>query len=200
MIKVNNIKYFEKGKRSIVYTAYYKNKKVIIKNPKSKINTIDNEAKFLKILNKYNIGPKLIYHDENNLVCGFISGARIIDWLKISNNKAIKKNLKKIFDECRLLDKLKIDKKELTNPYKHILIGRNPVMIDFERARFSENPKNISQFSQFLMSNKIYEILIKKGIKINNSKLINAVKKYKKSYDEKDYNSILKAINIMEVS
>ncbi|MBI2667674.1 hypothetical protein HYX17_02790 [Candidatus Woesearchaeota archaeon] len=200
MIKVNNIKYFGEGKRSIVYTAYYKNKKVIIKNPKNKINTIANEVKFLKILNKNKIGPKLIYYDDYNLVCEFVYGLRITDWIRINNNKSIKKNLKKIFDECRLLDKLKIDKKELTNPYKHILIDKNPVMIDFERARFNENPKNVSQFSQFIMSKRVYEILIKKGIKFDNIKLIKAVKKYKKSYSEKDYNSILKSINITEVS
>src|SRR3989344_6652434 len=128
MIEIKDKKYFSKGKRSIVYLGYYKNKRVIIKQPINKINTIKNEVKFLNILNKYKIGPKIIHYDENNLVCEFVKGIRIIEWLKINNKKRINEIIKKILDECRLLDKLKINKKELTNPYKHILVNKKPTM------------------------------------------------------------------------
>jgi|TARA_Y100000310_G_scaffold12560_1_gene12938 putative serine/threonine protein kinase len=192
MIEIKNEKYFAEGKRSIVYIGLYKNKKVIIKKPKSNLNTIQHEARFLKILNKYNIGPKLIYHNEEVLIVEYIKGLRIIDWLKINNKNKIKIIFKKILDECKLLDKLKINKKELTNPYKHIIINKNPIMIDFERCRFVENPKNLTQFCQFLMSKNVYEILKEKKLNFDKIRLMKELKKYKQN--NKNYNLILKII------
>ncbi len=196
MIEVKNKKYFSKGKRSIVYIGDYKNKKVIIKQSIGRINTIKNEAKFLKILNKYKIGPKLIYYDKNNLIYEFISGIKIIDWLKLNNKSKIRKILKSILDDCRLLDKLKINKRELKNPYKHILIDKIPKMIDFERCNFVKKQKNVTQFCQFLMSKKVYDILKNKDLKFNKSKLMKELRKYKKNYEDKYYKNILKIIMV----
>jgi putative serine/threonine protein kinase len=192
MIEIKNKKYFAKGKRSIVYIGLYRNKEVIIKKPKSNLNTIQHEAKFLKILNKHKIGPKLIYHNEEILIVEYVKGSRIIDWLKVNNKNKIKIILKKILDECKLLDKLKINKKELTNPYKHIIINKNPIMIDFERCRFVENPKNLTQFCQFLMSKNVYEIFKEKKLNFDKISLMKELKKYK--HNNKNYSSILKII------
>ena len=194
MVKIKDKEYFAKGKRYLVYTGYYKNKKAIIKEPISKINTIENEARFLKLLNKYKIGPKLFYYDEKKLVCEFIEGIKIIDWLKINNKSKIKLTLKKILDQCRKLDELKIDKKELTNPYKHIIINKKPIMIDFERCKFVKNPKNVTQFCQFLTSINVYLILKEKGIGFDKDKLIENLRLYKKYYDKNSYYSILRII------
>ena len=60
---LKNKRYFMKGKRGYIYTALYNNKKVAIKekNPKSKaVSRIANEALWLRELNNYGIGPKLI--------------------------------------------------------------------------------------------------------------------------------------------
>ena len=92
------------------------------------------------------------------------------------------------------LDKLKINKKELTNPYKHIIINKKIVMIDFERCYFTDKPKNVSQFCQFLMSKKVKEIFMKNKININKNKLIRILKVYKKSYSEKYFENVLRLI------
>jgi predicted Ser/Thr protein kinase len=58
-----NPELFSSGKRGLIYT-FKKNNKIYaikIKNPKSEAEgRIENEVKFLKILNKDNIGPKFI--------------------------------------------------------------------------------------------------------------------------------------------
>ena len=67
MIEIKNIKLFDKGKRGVIYTGNYKSKKVAIKvkRPESEAkNRILNEGKFLEILNKKDIGPKLVYYDK----------------------------------------------------------------------------------------------------------------------------------------
>lgn len=175
---------FAKGHRSLVYLINLKDKKLIKKVARKDIykqGQIENEAKWLKILNKYKIGPKLIESGEGYLICEFIEGERILDyWAKKKDPKIILE----IFNQLRLLDKLKVDKEEMHHPVKHILVGKKVVMIDFERCHKSLKPKNISQFCQFLVSRKLLEV--------NKEFLINALKEYKKDYSDKHYEAILR--------
>ena len=67
-------------------------------------------------------------------------------------------------------------------------------MIDFERCYFTDKPKNVSQFCQFLMSNKVKNLLEEKKIKIDRNNLIDRIKVYKKSYYDEDFNTIIKLI------
>ncbi len=170
---------FAAGKRSLVYLEG----KVIVKkvNPKSNaINRINNEAHWLSILNRHKIGPKLLHASENEIRLEFIEGTRIIDWIKENKKPCIRQVLIKILKQCRELDKLHVNKYELTNPYKHIIIRNNkPVMIDFERCRYAEKPKNVTQFCQFLISKKISSLLLERGIVFGNSKLQSYLKDYK---------------------
>jgi len=67
-LKVINIEKFATGKRGIIYVGELNNKKVAVKakNPDSLAkNTIENEIKWLKVLNKKGIGPKLIRSDKD---------------------------------------------------------------------------------------------------------------------------------------
>lgn len=186
--KVKNIKYFAKGKRGIVFVGSYKNKRVAIKikNPDSNaVLRINNEIEFLKILNKKNIGPKLLFHDKNYLVYEFVEGESILDFLSKNRNKKIKV-IKNLMNQMFIMDKLKINKEEMSHPQKHIIINKNnnPVLIDFERSRYTIKPGNVTQFSDFLISK----------IKIDKNKLINAAKKYKKQQNKDNFNNIIKLI------
>lgn len=195
-IPLNNflldIKFLAKGHRAIVYTAYLNKKKVAVKVERRDITAkgrIENEANWLKILNEYDIGPKLIKSSKEYLVYEFVEGKRILDWLKEAKN--VKKILKEIFNQCRILDKLHVDKLEMHHPIKHILIDKSAVMIDFERCKKSEKPKNVTGFSQFLMSKPVSDILRKGEIIINKDKLICLLKAYKKGQTDKDFMKIL---------
>ena len=126
---------FAAGKRSLVYLE----DKVIVKkaHPKSTaVNRMNNEAYWLSMLNKHKIGPRLLHASENEIRLEFIEGTRIVDWIKENKKPNIKQVLIKILKQCRTLDKLHVNKYELTNPYKHIIIRNNePIMIDFARCR-----------------------------------------------------------------
>jgi len=78
------------------------------------------------------------------------------------------------------------------NPYKHIIIeNKKPFLIDFERAYETQNPKNVTQFCQFLMSNAVEEVI---KYKIDKKELIKILKQYKKSQTEKNFKVILNYI------
>ncbi len=150
--KKYNPQIFAKGKRGIIYTFKNNNKTfaIKIKNPESQaILRINNEANFLKILNKYNIGPKLLESGEDYLIYEFIKGKTLKEFMKAK--KLSKKIINGIISQCKILDNLKINKEELHNPVKNIIISKNkPILIDFERCRFTSRPKNLNQFKQFL--------------------------------------------------
>jgi len=191
MIKV----FFAKGKRSNVYKIKIKNKIYILKEAKPSFkNRIKNEAKWLKILNTKGIGPKILQQKNNSITMEFIKGKRIIDWLEEKNKKQIISILINILKQCRTMDKLKVNKKELNNPYKHIIIDKKPVMIDFERCKQTQNPKNTTQFCQFITSERIKKIFKKKNIILDPEKITKILKKYKKEQTDKNFKKVLEEI------
>jgi len=79
-----------------------------------------------------------------------------------------------------------VNKFEMHHPTKHILIKagkpsrKTVVMIDFERCRWTEKPKNVTQFVQFLLRYEPYA-----GKQVDN-----LLRQYKIRQDEKDYRSL----------
>ena len=135
--EIKNIVYFTKGHRGLLYTGNYKGKQVVIKTKLAKseaVGRMENEAKFLEILNKKNIGPKLIHYDKKKdfLVYEYVDGKFfpiLIKHLDKKNKNLIKKIIKQIFTQCFRMDRLKVNKEEMHHPYKHIII-------DAKKGRF----------------------------------------------------------------
>lgn len=154
------MEFLARGKRSEVYLD--NNKVVKVTNEYS----ASNESTWLVKLNKYGIGPKFYAKEGNKVIMEYVKGDRIIDYfIKESRNKC-EKVIKECFKQCEILDKLNVNKKELTNPYKHIIVRNDkPVFIDFERCKITERVKNFNQFKQFLNSLKIKKLLEEKGVK-----------------------------------
>ncbi len=196
--EIINVKRFAKGKRGIIYKAQYQNKKVIIKvkNPKSTaMSTILFESDWLKKLNKYGIGPKVCKATQTFIAMEFLEGSLFKEYIKKNTKKMIKAIIKKLMQQLYQLDSLGINKQEMKNPYKHIIIkNHNPTLIDFERSRYTKTPCNITQFCQYLTSKTIAPILEVKGIIINKEKIQAAAKIYKKERSKKNYNNIIKVI------
>lgn len=158
--KFKNVEILDKGKHGLVYKAEYKHQMVAIKVklPSSKSeNTAILEANYLKKVNEFNIGPKLIENNEDYVVMEFIDGIRIDKFLETANKEDKIKVIKDVLKQLELLDKNNINKSELTNPYKHIIVQENlkPVLIDFERARFTMKPQNVNQFKEYLKKHNI---------------------------------------------
>lgn len=184
---IRDIKFFTKGKRGYIFTGNYQNKKVgiKIKNPDSVVNTIFIEANNLKVLNKENIGPKLVLSCENYFVYTFIEGKTIGELKDMLSYEEKIKVCKKVFTQLRELDVLKYNKEEMTNPHKHIIIDSklNTFLLDFERCKKGATPQNVTQFAEYV-SKKILE-------KKDSKKIIELSKIYKKNYLEKDYENLI---------
>jgi predicted Ser/Thr protein kinase len=76
----------------------------------------------------------------------------------------------------------------MNHPTKHILIKKGEasrktvVMIDFERCKQTENPKNVTQFCQYIL---------KYQKKINKKKLMRLLQEYKKDYSSLSFRRLL---------
>ena len=170
--KVTNIQFLTKGHRGLIFTAKYKNKKIIIKLQREDITateTVKREAKFLKLLNKHDIGPRLIFAKNNYFIAEFVKGKLIKDCKKTKNI------LKNVLNQCFILDKLKINKEEMHNPYKHIIINNKITLIDFERAHYNLKVKNVTQFCQYILHHSAVKDK-NKWIKLNKEYKINPTK------------------------
>ncbi len=200
------MKFYAKGKRGLVFLDLKGGKRVIVKKARKDskaIGFIDNEIYFLRKLNKLGIGPRLLdvkrIGNDKVIVMEFIDGITFLKWYKekeIKNEntkKIIVYVVREILRQCRLLDKLKVNKKEMTNPVKHIIITKERnikvenvkdrvKMIDFERARFSLKPSNVTQFFQFL--GKIGFLRIGK-------RLISDLKNYKRNDGEREFRKLI---------
>ena len=170
-----------KGKRGLVMRGKYFGSDVAVKtvNPKSDaIGRLENEGKWLKRLNKKGIGPKFYFCDDGKLVMEFLDGVHLEDF--IESNKNVKLILKDLMGQCRILDKMKVDKKEMHRITKNcIVINKNkPILIDFERCRTSLKPKNVTQFCHFL---------IKKRLCKDEKKAISALKNYKSKMTDENF-------------
>jgi release factor glutamine methyltransferase len=189
---IKNIKYFTHGKRGLIFTANYKNKKVAIKikRPSSQaFNRINIEATWLKKINRHNIGPKLQLSGNGFIVYSFIEGDFIPYYIEKNNKQNIKKTLIAVLNQCYQLDKLNINKEEMHHPPKHIIIGNNkPILIDFERTRTTNSPKNVTQFVQYI--NRLQPTIKNKGFTYK----IETLRKLANSYKHKQSQTNLKKI------
>ncbi|MFH0752712.1 MAG: hypothetical protein V1914_03910 [archaeon] len=186
------------GKRSVVYLAKLGSKKVVVKEKRAgseAINRMENEAYWLERLNKVGIGPKIYSYGIDFVVIDYVPGLRILDWIPRHGEKKIKVVLLDVLKQCRKLDGLKVNKEEMHNPYKHIIVkGKKVTLIDFERCRNVRSPQNVTQFCQFLMSRKLSLMLERKGISFKD--MIKVLKDYKKNASEKNFERIRESLGL----
>ncbi|MFP4656400.1 MAG: HemK2/MTQ2 family protein methyltransferase [Candidatus Woesearchaeota archaeon] len=188
---VHDVKRFDKGKRGHIFTGTYKGSKVAIKtkNPSSEASeSINNEIKVLDFFRNLNFDfiPDVIFTGHNYFVYYFIEGTSLGDFISDSERKKIRKVIRDILMICRTLDKEGFNKEEMHRPHKHIFIsdGLEIKMIDFERAKETDKPKNVTQFCQYLTSTQISSRLVEKGICKDVKELRRLSGEYKKEYSD----------------
>lgn len=187
---MQGFEFLAKGKRSSVFVGTQKNKQVAVKIFDKHIDRSFNEAYWLKRLNKVGIGPKLISYHKNKVMYEFVDGIPIKEFLLKDDDP--KDVIIQSLIQCRKLDLEQVAKEELQHPDKHILITekRKVFMIDFEKCHSTKNPKNVTQFGQFIMSPKVRKALKKSGIKINKKEFIQLLKNYKADQSPENFKKI----------
>jgi HemK-related putative methylase len=181
---VRQVSLFAKGHRGLIFTGFLRGKKIAVKteNPRSEaVGRIGIEAQMLVKLNKHGIGPILLFSGDRYFAYRFVEGEMVIDYIERSSREDILRQLQAVIGQLAILDRLGIDKEEMHHPVKHIIIGKKPVLIDFERAHHTERPKNLTQFVEFLA--RISMLLERKSIILNKQELITIARDYARTRD-----------------
>ncbi len=193
--KITSPVLFAKGNRGLIYKCSYNGKNVAVKAQRSDtaaVDAVENEAKWLRELNKHGMGPKLLLKGKGWLACEFIDGEFITDLMSEGKKEKIIAAVKEILGQARKLDKLKINKEEMLRPQRHTIIDEagKVTMLDFERCHKSAMPKNVTQLCQFIASNYSIALLGRKGILLSRDKILAAAKSYKHSQTDEKFKKI----------
>jgi release factor glutamine methyltransferase len=198
---VTKIALLTKGHRGLIYTGMYKRQKIAVKAQRPDIDaegTVDNEAVQLKELNKHKIGPMLLFSGKDVLAYKFIEGEFIMDYLARTDVKkdAVIQVLTNVFEQMFALDKLGLNKEEMTHPMKHIIVtkGNNAVLLDFERCKARKQAHNVTQFAQFVISGRIMHHLERLKIRINMLEMLKRTKHYSDSKTRENFEKILELL------
>ncbi len=139
-------RYLASGKRSRVYKEDDRVFKIADQR------RITQEARMLGIVNALGIGPQYFSHEDAVLCIAYVPGERIEEFLSHASRVEALEVLSELVRQARLLDHAGIRKTEFTNPYKHVIVsGQAVTLIDFERARHSPRPQNLSQLREYLV-------------------------------------------------
>ncbi len=180
--------FFAKGKRGLVFLREEAGRTLLVKrkNPAAAVDTIANEARFTALLNAERIGPRFISYDaeKGELVREYVAGEEFRKWLPTAPKERVLPILMAVLAQCRTMDLLGVNKLEMTRPWKHIIVtsAGEPFLVDFERCRESKQPKNVTQFCQFLSGSALTLQLAKKGIIINTETLLEKAKEYRHNF------------------
>ncbi len=183
-----------RGKRGQVYTAMHDEKKAAIKvdRVKENISRVGYEAAFLEKLNKEGIGPQMFMHGEGFIAYWYVEGKPILEFLKEAGHDEARSVITDVLDQLRRMDKLGINKFEMQHPWKHILVQDDgkAVMIDFEKCRHTEEPKNVTQFIDFLTGTDMAALLAKAGISLDRKEMISLCREYKRNHTDESFSRI----------
>ncbi|WP_456374391.1 protein kinase [Methanocaldococcus sp.] len=181
--KVEIIDVLGKGHRGVVLKGIYNNKEVAIKIPRkdSPKNTIKNEAMILKMLEKYNIAPKVYDYGEDYLIMEFIDGEELKSAVdKLEKNKL----LKVVEDILRItlkLDNLGIEHKEIQGGRHFLITNEKTYIIDFDKAKIKKTTKNFTGAIALLFGEGKISKTIRGKLNINNDE-ITFIRKFAKTY------------------
>ena len=145
---LENIEYLAHGKHGVLWTGNFNQRKVVIKSQQGFANPsvqVVKEANMLLAVNKVDIGPSYVRHDDVHVVMNFIEGKAF------HKVKHTTKLLRELMRQCFELDKLGITKEELRRPRSNIIVNEYVVMIDFERSHYDLKPRNVTQYAGFLI-------------------------------------------------
>ena len=169
-----------KGNTSIVFLGNYKKRKVALKIERSdseRKGSLKKEAYYLIKANEQGVGPKVYGYDDNYIIMEYIEGDLLIE------RKFGREDIFDISRQCNALDKLGINHRQIQGG-KHIICGRKNVIIDFEKAHFSNTPKNVTSFlSMCFLSDCLVRERIKELFDFQEDFIKTLLKDYKSNSD-----------------
>jgi len=201
---IGNLEILGKGYVGLVVLVKRGNKEVALKirRTDSQRENMKNESILLKLVNSVSVGPKIIDVSKNFLVMEYIEGKKFSDWIEIlkgsGSAKQLKSTIRNVLEDCYRLDQIGFDHGELSNISKHVIVGKNKVvLIDFESSSTKRRPSNVTSITQaFFIGSGIAKHAQKIYKNSSKEKIIFALKSYKQEKTRDNFEKLLKILKL----
>ena len=201
---IGNLEILGKGYVGVVVLVKRGNKEVALKirRTDSQRENMKNESILLKLVNSVNVGPKIIDVSKNFLVMEYIEGEKFSNWIEMLKGsgsvKQLKSTIKNVLEDCYRLDQIGFDHGELSNISKHVIVGKNKVvLIDFESSSTKRRPSNVTSITQaFFIGSGIAKHAQKIYKNSSKEKIIFALKSYKQEKTRDNFEKLLKILKL----
>ncbi len=167
-VKVNNVIALGKGKTGVV--ALTPDLKVIkIRRTDSPKSSMEMECKYQR--SAYPVSPKVFLCGKNFILMELADGREL-------SKKPFPEDLKLALISARELEKLKVQHKELSRPWKNVIVNENKAFIlDYDSATFKPEPKNVTKILSSIPELRELGIKYSKG-EIDFEKLLDLIYLY----------------------
>ena len=201
---IGNLEILGKGYVGLVVLVKRGNKEVALKirRTDSQRENMKNESILLKLVNSVSVGPKMIDVSKNFLVMEYIEGKKFSDWIEMlkgsGSAKQLKSTIRNVLEDCYRLDQIGFDHGELSNISKHVIVGKNKVvLIDFESSSTKRRPSNVTSITQaFFIGSGIAKYAQKIYKNSSKEKIIDALKLYKQEKTRNNFDNLLKILKL----
>ena len=201
---IGNLEILGKGYVGLVVLVKRGNKEVALKirRTDSQRENMKNESILLKLVNSVNVGPKMIDVSKNFLIMEYIEGKKFSDWIEMlkgsGSAKQLKSTIRNVLEDCYRLDQIGFDHGELSNISKHVIVGKNKVvLIDFESSSTKRRPSNVTSITQaFFIGSGIAKHAQKIYKNSSKEKIIFALKSYKQEKTRDNFEKLLKILKL----
>ena len=200
--KLLNIPVLGLGCVGIVVIGHYLGEKVALKIRRVDADrgSMEHEVEMLRKANSIGVGPRFLGSSRNFLISQLMSGLLFPEWLKdYPNEGCIKGVLRKILEQCWLMDEVDLDHGELSRAQKHIMVSEEnePCILDFETASTNRQVSNVTSICNFLFISGHVASQVVERIKLRRrTPLIDMLKGYKKNRIRVNFNAILETFNL----
>ncbi|MDC3194603.1 serine/threonine protein kinase [bacterium] len=201
---IGNLEILGKGYVGLVVLVKRGNKEVALKirRTDSQRENMKNESILLKLVNSVSVGPKMIDVSKNFLVMEYIEGKKFSDWIEMlkgsGSAKQLKSTIRNVLEDCYRLDQIGFDHGELSNISKHVIVGKNKVvLIDFESSSTKRRPSNVTSITQaFFIGSGIAKHAQRIYKNSSKEKIIFALKSYKQEKTRDNFEKLLKILKL----
>ncbi|HIP89725.1 MAG TPA: serine/threonine protein kinase [Thermococcus paralvinellae] len=194
---IEKLTFYSKGTTSLVFLGKFQGRKVVVKLEREDTprKNFKLEAGILKLLEGHNITPKFVdygtFEGKEYLVREFAEGEPLL-YADVE-----KTHLIEIAKKAHRLDVIGIDHGQIQGG-KHIIIGKDVWIIDFEKASTRRKPKNLtSTMAMLFLNENAISKRIRRKFGINDEFLVElkrALKEYKESKNAREILALLSSL------
>jgi putative serine/threonine protein kinase len=158
--------------------------------------TMDKEARFHKIANSVEVGPRLEGQTKNIIAMEYVSGQNIVEWVADTKRSRVRSVARAVLEQCFRLDTAGLDHGELSRLARHVIVSDRSYIIDFESASTTRKTSNVTAAAQSIflygtVANRVKKILDNSN---REKEAIHALRTYKHSHTRANFEAVLDSL------